>query len=93
MYEIRELAPVDNRKSFYGKCAVYEDKDGSEALRSYRTIVMTRDADGKLHRHWDDWSATTGRHIWSAFGVDTKTYRGMEVEKLPRKWASLQAAL
>ena len=89
----RVYEPKPDRKSWYGKCAVYEDGDGSEALRSYRTIVMTRDADGALHRHWDGWSATTARHIWAAFRVDTKSYRGMTVERLPRKWRNLQSTI
>ena len=85
--------PECDRKSWYGKCAVYEAENGEKALRSYSTIVMTQDEDGNFHRHWDDWSATTQRHVWRAFHVDTKTYRGMEVERLPRKWRSLQATL
>ena len=89
-YNIYEPTPR-NRKSFYGKCAVYERDDGEKALRSYDTIVMTRDADGVLHRHWDDWSATTARHISAAFGVATKEYKKMEVERLPRKWRNLEA--
>lgn len=79
------------RKSFYGKCSVYENERGEMALRSYRTIVMTTDVRGKLHRHWDGWSATTARHLWSAFGIGTDEYRRMEVERLPRKWLNLES--
>ena len=88
-YRIYE--PTPDRKSWYGKCAVYEREDGEKALRSYKTIVMTIDADGIPHRHWDKWSATTARHIWAAFCVDTKDYRAMDVERLPRKWRNLEA--
>ena len=91
--DIYEPIPCGSRKSFYGKCAVYENEKGEKALRSYETIVMTKDADGKLHRHWEDWSSTTARHVKAAFGIDTKEYRKMEVERLPRKWRSLQAML
>lgn len=90
-YNIYE--PECDRKSWYGKCAVYEAENGEKALRSYSTIVMTQDKEGNLHRHWDRWSATTARHIWRAFQVDTKTYRSMEVESLPRKWRNLQSTL
>ena len=90
-YKVYE--PKPDRKSWYGKCAIYEAEDGSKALRSYRTIVMTQDSNGVLHRHWDGWSTTTRRHIWRGFHVDTKSYRAMEVEQLPRKWRDLQATL
>ena len=91
-YSIYEPVPR-GRKSFYGKCAVYEREDGEKALRSYRTLVMTKDTDGNLHRHWDDWSATTARHVHAAFGIGTKEYREMAVEALPRKWKQLQSTL
>ena len=89
-YNVYEPA-AHGRKGFYGKCAVYESDDGEKALRSYGTIVMTKDADGVLHRHWGGWSATTARHVWAAFCVDTKEYRAMEVERLPKRWRDLEA--
>lgn len=64
-----ELTPRDSHASFYRKAVVYKLEDGTEALRSYDTIVMTRDTNGVLHRHWSDWSATTGRHIASYCGL------------------------
>lgn len=85
--------PPCDRKDWYGKCTVYVAENGEKALRSYRTLVMTQDSEGVLHRHWDGWSATTARHVWKAFGVDTKAWRRMEVERLPRKWRSLQWTL
>ena len=85
--------PPCDRKSWYGKCCVYVSEDGEKALRSYGTIVMTQDADGTLHRHWNRWSATTARHVRKAFGVDTKAWRSMDVERLPRKWRSIEALL
>jgi len=91
-YTVYEPVP-NGRKSFYGKCAVYEREDGEKALRSYGTVVMTKDADGNLHRHWDGWSATTARHVLAAFGIGSKEYREMPVEVLPRKWKALQSTL
>ena len=91
--KLKTYEPTPDRKGWYGKCLVYENEDGEKALRSYSTLVMTKDSDGTLHRHWDDWSATTARHIWAAFRVDTKTYRKMEVERLPRKWRYLESTL
>lgn len=93
MAEYRIYEPECDRKSWYGKCAVYEAENGEKALRSYSTIVMPQDEDGVLHRHWDRWSATTSRHVWRAFHVDTRTYRQMEVERLPKRWRSLQSTL
>ena len=88
-----EPIPTDNRKSFYHKCEIFETENGEKALRSYRTIVMTQDQRGELHRHWQGWSATTARHIWAAFLVNTKEYRAMSVEPLPEIWRDLQYSL
>lgn len=93
MFRTYEPKPADGRKSFYGKCEVYENELGARALRSYRTIVMTRDANGDLHRHWKGWSATTARHIAAAFGIATKEYRAMEVEPLPAEWMDLKYSI
>lgn len=77
-----ELTPRDRRASFYRKAIVYKLEDGTEALRSYDTIVMTRDTNGVLHRHWDAWSATTGRHIASYCGLGKKDWMKMDVEDI-----------
>lgn len=63
MKEIYELTPTDGRKSFYGKAQVIINEDGSKTLYSYNTPIITRTATGQLVRLWDDWTATTGRHI------------------------------
>ena len=55
--EIYELKPL-YQKSFYGKAKVIVKGD-TKYLRSYDTIVMSRDRNGKLHRYWNGWSATT----------------------------------
>ena len=77
--EWHEIAPVDGRKSFYGKAVVTVYEDGTEVLRSYETDVIKRTADGKLVRLWDDWSATTGRHIRAFCGIGKKEWDQMEV--------------
>lgn len=92
---IRKFEPIpnDSHKSFYGKCSVYVDDDGSKALRSYNTIVMSQDASGAVHRHWGGWSATTARHIRAVFPIGTKEYRQMNVEPLPEKWRDIYYTL
>ena len=74
-----ELEPVDGRKSFYGKAFVKVMDDGSEVLQSYDTDVIMRKPDGTLCRLWNDWSATTGRHINAFCGISKKQWDKMEV--------------
>ena len=78
---IYELMPVGSVKSFYGKAIVVVDDKGNETLKSYQTDIIRRDADGSLHRLWDDWSATTGRHIFAFCGINKKQWDKMEVER------------
>lgn len=78
---IYELMPVGSVKSFYGKAIVVVDDDGNETLKSYQTDVIRRDAGGSLHRLWDGWSATTGRHIFAFCGYHKKEWDKMEVER------------
>lgn len=68
-----ELIPTDSRKSFYKKAIVYIADDGTQFLRSYDTIVASKKG-GKVYRHWNDWSATTGRHIASFCGMGKKQF-------------------
>lgn len=70
--KIYELMPVGSVKSFYGKAIVVVDDNGNETLKSYQTDIIRRDADGSLHRLWDGWSATTGRHIFAFCGYHKK---------------------
>ena len=78
---IYELSPNDRRKSFYGKAHILILDNGAEALMSYETIVAVKTPDGVIHRTWNGWSATTGRHL-SAFGVCGKAaWDKMPVEK------------
>lgn len=71
--KIYELTPTNNQTSFYGKAKVVVDDDGTETLLSYDTPIIRRTAGGKLKRLWfDDWTATTGRHIKSFCGLNKK---------------------
>ena len=62
---VYELHPMDGRKSFYGKAIVYEMKNCSRILYSYGVPVLRIDVNDKLHRLWDSWSLTTGRHVYA----------------------------
>lgn len=74
-----ELAPADNRKSFYGKCFVTEE-NGVKTLFSYNTKIMSEDSNGNYHRYYNDWTATTGRHIKAFCGMNKKEFMKLEVE-------------
>lgn len=63
-----ELKPT-NRKSFYGKAVVIDNK-----LYSYGTLIMSRNEDGTYTRYWDGWSQTTGRHIAAFSGLNKKQF-------------------
>lgn len=76
--EIYELTPMDGRKSFYGKCKVIAEDDGTKTLYSYDTPIIRRAPDGRMTRLWSGWSATTGRHIRAFCGLCKAEY-----EKLP----------
>lgn len=78
---IYELIPVGSVKSFYGKAIVVVDDNGNETLKSYNTDVIRQDADGTLHRLYDKWTATTGRHIFAFCGISKKEWDKMEVER------------
>lgn len=59
------LAPIDGRKSFYGKCEIFSvnfDNSSGVILYSYGEPVIAV-IDDKPIRMWDDWSATTHRHV------------------------------
>lgn len=83
-----ELAPVDGRKSFYGKAYVEINHDGSETLYSYQTPIIRRETDGTFTRLWGGWSATTGRHINAFCGM-----RKADFVKLPHTLTPYEKAL
>ena len=72
-----ELTPKDGRKSFYGKAIVAIDDNGGETLYSYGTKIMTRDPAGQFVRYWDDWTATTGRHIKAFSDLNKAQYMAL----------------
>lgn len=58
-----ELIPTDHHKSFNGRCKVIETKTRIYLL-SYETIVCCWDMNlNKFIKLWNDYSATTMRHI------------------------------
>ena len=72
-----ELMPNDGRKSFYGKAVVEIDNEGSETLYSYGTRIITKRTNGEMVKHWDGWSATTGRHIKAFCGLNKAQYTAL----------------
>ena len=77
------LTPKD-RKSFYGNMKVIE-RNGDKLLQSYNTIVCKIDACGNFKRPWDDWSATTRRHV-NALG----DYYGMPEHGGKSAWEKME---
>lgn len=71
---IYELKPSGSQKSFNGKAIVEIEPNGDEILYSYGTKILTKHKDGSYTKHWDDWSATTGKHIASFAGLNKKQY-------------------
>ena len=52
-----------SQKSFYGKAKIHF-KGPWVYLQSYDTIVCSINKDSKeFHRHWDNWSVTTSKHV------------------------------
>ena len=72
-----ELMPNDGRKSFYGKAIVEIDNEGSETLYSYGTPSLTKRTNGEMVKHWNGWSATTGRHIKAFCGLNKAQYTAL----------------
>ena len=72
-----ELMPNDGRKSFYGKAIVEIDNEGSETLYSYGTPILTKRTNSEMVKHWDGWSATTGRHIKAFCGLNKAQYTAL----------------
>lgn len=68
-----EVCPVGTQKSFYGKAKVLELVNGMKILKSYDTLILVKDGKRFL-KLWDDWSATTGKHIYSFCGLRKKDF-------------------
>lgn len=80
MEKLFDLKPVDSRKSFYGKATVAVDSDGSQTLYSYNTPIIRKDPDGSLHRLYDGWSATTGRHVYAFCGLHKNDFEALPLQ-------------
>lgn len=88
-----DLVPCDGRKSFYKKAVVRVYDDGTSVLHSYGTDVMSMLPDGTLIRHWDGWSATTGRHIAAFCGINKAAWVKMDVVPIDRGYSFLATIL
>lgn len=77
---LTELYPADGRNSFYGKAIVKNYPNGDRALFSYNTLILVETAKGKTKRYWEDYSATTGRHVIAFNGMNKKAYEALKVE-------------
>lgn len=75
-----ELMPADGRKSFYGKAKVEVGGDCSQTLYSYDTPIVRKDPDGSLHRLYDGWTTTTGRHIYAFCGLHKKEFEALPLQ-------------
>ena len=62
MKKLVKLNPTGQQKSFGSKAHWYEREDGVRVLISYTTAVAAVSG-GVLYRLWDDYSATTLRHV------------------------------
>jgi len=82
MTERYELENAFPRKSFYGKAYVEKKDNGDRVLISYGTPVLKKDANGRLHRLWWNWSATTGRHIAAFAGIGKKEWDKLPIEEV-----------
>lgn len=79
MKNIYDLTPTDSRKSFYGKARVEIDtEEKSRTLYSYDTKILTIYEDGRIVKHWDGWSQTTGRHIKAFCEMDKKQFENLK---------------
>lgn len=80
--EVFELKPL-YQKSFYGKAKVVVLENGNEVLYSYGTPIIYKDLNkDRVYRLWNDWSATTGRHIKAFIGLNKKGYQALEYRKM-----------
>ena len=59
--------------------------DGSEVLQSYQTQIVRRYPDGTITRLWNDWSATTGKHIKAFCGLNKKQYLELPIGNKPEE--------
>ena len=74
--------------SFGGKAIVRVDDDGTETLLSYDTEIIARTPDGKLIPLYNDWTATTGRHVRAFCGLSKAEYFKLAGWDKPQNWTS-----
>ena len=82
VYDLRPLES-QHQRSFYGKAMVLMLADGTRVLRSYRTIVASISPDGAISRHWDGWSATTGRHVKAFCHMNKTDFESIPLTRAP----------
>lgn len=82
----RELVPTDSHKSFYGKALVCTHEDGTETLYSYGTPIIDRTPEGQLVPLYNDWTATTGRHVKAFCGLSKAEYFKLAGWEKPSNW-------
>lgn len=81
MSEIYSLEPLNSsRLSFYGKAKVILHDNGDKTLLSYETPIITKKANGKLIRHYEGFTCTTGRHIKEFCGLTKKEFLNVRYE-------------
>lgn len=73
---------ITNQKSFYHRAYV-ERSTGYAILYSYETPVAAL-VNGEMVRLWDDWSATTAKHVQSFWGcrISKREWLEMPVQDL-----------
>ena len=80
--------PAVNQKSFYGKAKFITYNNGFIGCLSYDTVVCVYNPNtGEFYKLWDEWSATTAKHIDSFcnyFG-----FRGFN----KKEWLNLEYSL
>ena len=86
---IFDLPCMERQKSFYGKAKVIETNYGRYLL-SYDTVVCGLMYGGLFIKYWNDWSATTAKHI-NSFCKYTRIGNGFNKKEwlnLPEKMDS-----
>lgn len=58
------------------------DSLGNQILYSYNTPVVMKEPNGKVHRLWDGWTRTTGKHIRKFCGLYKSQLDTLETETL-----------
>lgn len=73
------LMPTEkqNQKFFGCKAVVEVSDDGTETLFSYNMKIVSRKPNGELVKHWNGWTATTGKHIKAFCGMNKKEYSAL----------------